>query len=282
MLKTTSRTCLLAFALLIAWPDTAWTVTIVTHFIGGPAPDSSVGEGNLPEIFNAAARHWISAYQDSFTIHLYYGWATLGDAGTHTLIEQGGEPGRETVGIILFDNSRSVSFFLDPTPYTSEEYRRYTEEYQELGAGFLNVARIFSDPNGIASGHCDLLSVAIHEIGHALGMCNANARFVEEKAGGAILIRSELPYAGTLIPLSSNQSGVTSHFDPTRVVYGSVMSGICGNERRIPSALDILANAQISGFRGLNLGTLPNRHMDSQDPPGSSPVGRLEIRGNAR
>ncbi len=272
----------MAFGLLMAWPDRASAITIVTHFIGGSAPYTTVGHGNLPEIFGAAARHWESAYQDPFTIHLYFGWATLEDAGTHTLVEQGGEPNRELVGIILFDNSGSVSFFLDPTPEVSEEYQRYTEEYQELGAGFLNVARIFSHPSGMAAGSCDLLSVAIHEIGHALGMCNANSRFVEEKASGIFLIQGELPYAGTVIPLASNHSGVTSHFDPTRVVYGSVMSGICGDERRIPSALDILANAQISGFRELNLNPIPKHHGNSFDPPEEERLGRMGRRDDAR
>ncbi|NWG13439.1 MAG: hypothetical protein HXY20_07905 [Acidobacteria bacterium] len=281
-MKIAMRTYLLAFALLTAWPQDASALTIVTHFIGGTPPARWAGGGNLPDIFEAAARRWVSVYLDSFTIHLYYGWATLEEAGTHILIDQGGEPNREVAGLILFDNSGAVSFFLDPTPDLGEEYQRYTEEYQELGSGLLNVARVYSAPNGSAAGHCDLLSVAIHEIGHALGMCSANLRFLEEKAAGAIWIRGELPYAGTVVPLASNHRGVTSHIDPTRVVYGSVMSGICSDERRLPSTLDILANAQISGFRILNLNPLPNRQGESGSPEGLNRANRLATSRDAR
>ncbi len=51
-----------------------------------------------------------------------------------------------------------------------------------------------------------------------------------------------------MVPLAINGSGVTSHIDAVRVTYGAVMAGVCGDERRLPSGLDILANAQISGF----------------------------------
>src|SRR5512136_1279585 len=124
--------CLLLIALaafFVKVPD-ASAITIVTHFIGGTAPANAVGGGNLTDVFNAAARRWESAYGDSFTLTLYFGWAAAGDSGTHTLIEQGGEHNREVVGTIHFDNSESIPFYLDPSPYTDEEYRRRTEEYQ--------------------------------------------------------------------------------------------------------------------------------------------------------
>jgi hypothetical protein len=261
--KTIAGALLLAaFAFFVQVPDGA-AIDIVTHYIGGAPPSNLSGGGNLVGVFNAAARRWQAAYPGDFTIHLYFGWANLGDAGNHTLHEQGGVPHRELVGTILFDNSGSVSFYLDPTPDLDEEYGHYSEAYQDLGGGELNVARLLTNPRGEAAGHYDLLSAAIHEIGHALGISNSNAAFVEVSRNGRIHIDSALPYSETDVPLSSNYSGVTSHIDPEAVQYGSVMAGLNANERRLPSALDILINARISRFDSVELDSPTQRRADT-------------------
>jgi hypothetical protein len=252
-IRTCMRIVLAALAISILSAVNAPAFTINLQSIGGNLPANAAGEGNLDEIVKAAAHIWESVYTDSVSITLYYGWAPIGDAGNHTLLTQGDVPNRELYGRILFDNSGSTPFYLDPTPYSNEEYLRFTEESQNLGGGYLNVARVYGHPVGAAAGHVDLLSVVLHEIGHALGLSSANTSFVERSGSGVIDILGSFPYKGTMVPLAYNNFGIVPHIDPIEVVYGSVMAGVNGDERRIPSELDILANAQISGFTILNL-----------------------------
>jgi hypothetical protein len=235
------RISLILFILLCAFVADASAITINTHFIGGTAPANAAGKGNLDAIVAAAARIWESAYSDSFTIDLYYGWAQLGHAGMHLTLELDSLD-REISGIILFDNSGSNAFYLDATPDSNEEYQRQTEEFQDLGAGSINVACVFANPRSEAAGHLDLLSAVLHEIGHAMGLSAANPFFEALSSTGSIDI------SGTIVPLTSNDSGIAPHFDATRILYGSLMSGLNGDERRLPSDLDIMVNAQVSGF----------------------------------
>jgi hypothetical protein len=243
------RLSLIFFCLFVSIgfiPD-ASAITIVTHFLEGSAPSNAVGKGNLPDIVNAAARIWESAYSDSFTLNLYCGWAAVGHAGTHTVLQRDTLK-REISGMILINNNGSAAFYLDPTPDSNEEYGRPIEESQSFGSGSINVARVFSNPRGEAVGRIDLLSVVLHEIGHALGLSAENPIFVAQSSNGVINISRGFALSGSVIPLARNHSGVAPHFDAAEIRYGSLMSGVNGDERRMPSELDILANAQLSGF----------------------------------
>ncbi len=272
-MKAVKHLFLISLLISSASVSSASALTIITKFMGGAAPANIAGTGNLIDIVDAAARIWEAVYRDPVTITIYFGWSPTGDAGTHSLVDQGGIPNRERIGIILFDNSGAAHFYLDPTPASNEEYRHRRVEYQDLGGGFVNVARLYEEPVGEALGRIDLLSVVVHEMGHALGLCAANDSFRRSAANGVIEIAADLPFAGTVVPLASNRYGITSHFDVLRVTYGSVMAGIAADERRLPSALDILVDAEISGFTQVDLD--PGHESGSRLPP-SRLSGRLE------
>jgi hypothetical protein len=236
------------FTVLLLMISQASAMTIETRFIGGVAPANIAGKGNLTDIVNVAARMWESVFADSITITLNYGWEPIGSAGIHMAVDMNAQKTREISGTILLDNSGAVQFYLDPTPSGSEEYTKSVVESQNLGGGMINVSRIFSQPIGDAIGRVDLLSVVLHEMGHAMGMSLANSSFISQSSTGFIKIGSNLPYAGTSAPMALNSSGIIPHFNVEQVLYGSLMAGLNSDERRIPSELDILINAQVSGY----------------------------------
>lgn len=228
----------------------------------------------MVDIFNEAADRWEQVILDPHVLILHFGWAPVGGE-THTLNAQGGMPNRETEGTILFNNDNDpghIHFYLDPTPHLDEEYLTFTESAQDLGGEVVNVARVFLDPVGDAASfsHVDLLMVALHGIGHAVGLSMANTSFIAESADGDIDVTAPRPFPGTTIPLFFNLFGVTSHID--FIAYGTLMTGNNPRERRIPSAIDILANAQISKFNDLNLpGRPPVITIAIDIKPGSFP-----------
>lgn len=247
----------LVLILSLGAASTGSGLTIIRDFTGGEQGHSDSGTGNLQEIFNTAADIWESAIRDEHVVTLHYGWANNG-GGEHYLNAQGGSPNRETEGTILFNNDDVAGhhhYYLDPTPRRSEEYPQYLQLFQDMGSGTVNVTRVYSGGTGAAALE-DMLTVALHEIGHALGMSLANTSFIAECADGNIAITLPRPFAGSLVPMDAHSGSVTSHID-SDLTGRPIMAGFAAGERVFPSALDILALAQLSQFKNLNLDLLP-------------------------
>ena len=241
---------------MLAWvaPE-ASAIIIHGNFLGGTQQGPSVGGGNIVDIFGAAASTWENAIADPFELVVDYGWGS--DAGGfHFLTAQGGEPNRETRGLILvqsqlFGPGDFVTLFMDPTPTLNEEFLPERQLTQNLGAGDLTIGRLLDSSSAAPPGvWLDLYTIMLHEIGHALGISNDNTSFISEAADGSIAVGPALPFAGSHIPLATNNAGVTSHIDVGE--GGPLMAGLGFNDRRLPSTVDVLANAQISGFTDLN------------------------------
>jgi hypothetical protein len=241
------------------------------------APTANVaGGGDLVSIFNAAADCWEMTILDNHTVNLTYGWQALsgGTLGVHVLTGQGGAPHRETSGVIRFDRDGSSPMFLDSTPALREEYGALQQSTQNLGGGNMVTGRWFGSAVGAAAGRFDLFSIALHEIGHSLGLSSANTQFQAGNGDLDVDVTAPRPYAGASIPTISG-----AHLN----LSNALMFPAASLSRRIlMSHADTVANAEISKFVNLNLDACIVPEPAVMAALGMGIVGMLRRRRNRR
>jgi hypothetical protein len=229
---------------------------------GGTPPPNLSGGGNIIDIFNQAADYWESAFPDphqDWTVELKYTWGAFGDVNADnalsaqfTLGSAGGTPLRILSGSITFDNSGGTLWFADPNPATNSAYAD-VEPYFGLyplpsaleGIALNNGIWFVHPTNSDAEDHVDLLTIAMHEIGHGLGMLQSAPDFTaptEFEITDAVSPR----YAGLLVFLDS--LGIFEHLPSPALMMSRNQPSI----RQFPSTLDILSMAQISAYDNPN------------------------------
>ena len=223
-------------------------VTIIRNNTGGAQPASAVGGGDLTTIINEACDWWeATLITTPYTLTINYSWSGLGGGtlGVHSLLTQGGTPNRETSCTIRFDNDGSSVWFLDPTPCDNSEYTSgELLSSANFGGGVMNTGRRHNSPTGNAVGRHDLLTVALHEVGHALGLSSANTSFQAGNGDLDVDVTAPRPFPGSSIPTISG-----AHLNVTNsLMFPSVSSGL----RRLVTEADAVSNAQISDMSGIN------------------------------
>jgi len=221
-----------------------------------PAPELIVGGGDLHTIMRVAVQAWERVFRKGagrWNVSIEYGWAPLGGIfARDEMLAQGGTPIRITHARVFFNNKPPppykpgvVGWFADPTPWNSSEYLRYTEYRRDVAGGQLNVGRVFSEATGDAEGRVDLLTVAMHEIGHALGLDYAYVGFQSQFREGLFFdVTPPRPLAG--FEFIINYGPHIGGFDDTPLMVPDPYPGW----RQLISGADLLLVAQASSFDG--------------------------------
>jgi hypothetical protein len=238
--------------------------------LGGepPTAPTMVGGGNLPAIMEVAAKDWERALNkggSKWEVTIEYIWGLPGAAyGQEKMVEQGGKPVRITRSRITFrntvvTNTNIFNWYADPTPKNNSEFKVYNSTLAEIEdldfnpLGELNVGRVLTGATGLAVGRVDLLTVATHEIGHALGFDGEYVGHSNQISGTFITITAPRPFPGFFVALSAGFADHLWAFAPLPLMVYDPEPG----ERQLISGIDALVISQFSSFDRPDLGEPP-------------------------
>jgi hypothetical protein len=262
--------CLLGLA--ITSPAAAINIILNFNAAANQAPAFDPAATGLQALFEHAESFYQDVFEDTHTITINYWYEDLADStlGVHTLVSEGGVPSRENEGNIRIDTRVSLggalrNWFIDSTPDNNSEFTmqqtlwrdlsgaQQTDFYNNIGAavpdtfeaGFTGAATA----GGGASGLTDMLSVVMHEVGHAIGMSSANNSTVAQTADSDYDFNTAFIFGQTLAAEVAD-GGNIAHLDNSNAL---MFPSIGTSERTLPSHTDLFSMASGHAYTALDV-----------------------------
>ena len=234
----------------------------------------------LQPLFQHAEQFYQSVFQDTAantTLTITYWYQDLSDntIGIHDLVTEttflGTLPNREITANIKIDTHSGSggaerNWFIDTTPNDDEEYDMQQTLWRDLTAAqqtdLFNFGTDIPDTfetgysgNAItgsgAEGATDMLSVVLHEVGHALGMSASNNATVAETGDNDYDFNPDFVFGKTLA-VEIADGGNNAHLDSSGLFIMDPSPAPSGTRRR-PSHTDLFAMAAGHSYTSLDV-----------------------------
>jgi hypothetical protein len=188
----------------------------------------------LLSTMEAAATYWEAVIHDPGFVNIGVGYAIPSSLPSFVLGASSPVPSIPGIGgVVLSPFSVVPDWFVDPTPFDDSEFPSAFETDADLGAGLLNTGFGFRGGPGT-----DMLTVALHEIGHVLGA----GLFGTGTLG--VTVGEPLPSAGSVLPYRDSHLMLDD-----ALMFPDVPFSV----RRLISDADLLFVAQQRGFTDVSL-----------------------------